>query len=246
MAIAFVQAKNNSAVGTATTVTITTTTGNLLVLVVYEGVNSTSTMSVTDTAGNTWTQVGGYVTSSGDRFAMFYSPGASSVTSVTATWSGGISATVPVVVIEFSGVATGTPLDSNAANPATSSGTTSATSITSGSLSTSTATDVLIFGVGLGVSETGMTADTVHGYTLPAGGTTSNQRATITYKIVSSLQSASTTFVNFNTGTSTRTSIFAAFSDTNQSSQPIYEDDSFNASTNSVLVQQPEPIISVW
>jgi len=244
MAIAFVQAANNSTVGTATTVTITTTTGNLLVLAVYEGVNATSTISVSDTAGNTWTQVNSYVTSSGDRFAMLYSLGASSITSVTATWSGNISATVPVVVIEFSGVATGTPLDSNAGNPATSSGTTNSTTLTSGALTTSNAVDVLIFGLGIGSTTTGMTAGT--NFTLNANATTSNQRCSITYRIVAATQSGATTSDTWNTGSSNRTSIFAAFANVNQSSNPAFEDDSFNASTSFPLIQQAEPIISVF
>lgn len=239
MAIAFVQAANNSTVGTATTVTITTTTGNLLVLAVYEGVNSTSTMSVTDTAGNTWIQAGGYVTSSGDRFCMFYCPNHTSVTSVTATWSGSINATVPVVVIEFSGVATGTPLDANGTNPATSSGTSAATSLTSGSLSTSNANDVLIFGLGIGTTNTGMTPGL--NYTLNTNAKTSNQRCAITYRIVSTTQTNTTTSDSWNTNASSRTSVLAAFADTNQFAF-IPDEDFFS----SPIIPIPDLPVSVW
>lgn len=245
MAIAFVQAANNSTVGTATTVTLTTTTGNFLVLAVYQGVNSTSTMAVTDTASNTWVQAGGYVASTGDRFALFYVPNATSVTSVTATWSGSITATVPVVVAEFSGVATGTPLDSNASNPATNTQTGTHTSITSAALSTSNADDVLIYAVGSGTTITG-TVGAGSNFTLPTRGNTTNNRCFLTYRIVSATQGNATTTPSYSSTTANQGGIFAAFANTNQTVGHPFEDDSFNASTNSVLVVQSEPIISVW
>src|SRR6266849_9370973 len=114
MGLSVVQAKNSQVVGTAVTVTISTTKGNLLVVCAYQGANNTSTLSISDTAGNTWTQAGGYGSASAaSRIAMFYVANAAAVTSVTATWSGSLSATIPCVVYEISGADPSSPFDTS-------------------------------------------------------------------------------------------------------------------------------------
>ncbi len=87
MPLSVVQAQNNEVTtGAAVTVTISTTAGNLLVLLTSEGQNNSSTVTISDSAGQTWTQVNGYVSSNAtNQAAMWYKENSAAVTSVTAT-----------------------------------------------------------------------------------------------------------------------------------------------------------------
>jgi hypothetical protein len=210
----FVKAASNSVVGTATTVTISTTANDAIVVIAYEGVNSTSTLSISDSTGtNTYTQAGGYVTVSGDRFAMFYDCQAAAVTSVTATWSGSISATVPVVVFEISGLAASGCLDPHSGNPVSSTQTNGThSSFASGTLSTTNANDILLFGMGAGTNLSSEAAGS--GFTLPSGGNASNGRAAMIYKVVAATQTNTSTSITFTSTTVQNTGLFAAFSTT--------------------------------
>jgi hypothetical protein len=247
MAIAFVQAKNNQAApnsGVNNTVSITTTAGNLLVLMSYTDKASNLTPTISDSASQTWTQAGSNPTVGNGICTMWYMPNSASVTSVSVAWatySGG--ATTSVVVFEFSGAALSTPLDSNASNPVTSSGAATATSLASGSLSTSNANDVLVYAVG----ENGNQSNSFtvgSGFTLPSGGqVATNGRAAMAYKIVALTQSGATVTMSWSSNVGgDRLGILGAFADTNQGASFVFEDDS------PPQFQPPptEPIISVW
>lgn len=160
---------------------------------------------------NSWLQAGSYVTVSGDRLAMFYAANAAAVSYVTATWSGGIAATVPVVVYEISGAATSNPLDANASNPATSTQTsgTHSSFASSSSLVTNNASDILMFG--MGASTTLSTEAAGSGYTLTSGGNTANGRACMITKIVAASGAQAATSITFTSATVRNTGIFAAF-----------------------------------
>lgn len=218
MALSVTQAASNSTGGTAVTITFGTTTvsGSLIVVICYQGVNSTSTLSISDSASQSgWTQAGTYVSVSGDRFAMFYRPNSAALTTVTATWSGSLSATIPGVAYEIAGAALSTPLDANASNPATSTqanGTHS--SFNSGTLSTNNNNCVLLFGMGAGNNQVAEAGGS--GYTTPTNWNTSNGRCAMSYKIVSTTQSSTSTVITYNAVSTQNVGIFAAFSDTNQ------------------------------
>jgi len=195
-------------------VTTTINATHAIVISAYEGVNNTSTLSISDSTGgsNTYTQIGGYVSSGSDRYAMFYSCSLSAqFTSITATWSGGLSATIPVVVFDITGLASSGCADGNGTNPATSTQTGTHTTFSSGNLSTTQSTDILIFGMGSGTSLNG-SVSAGSGYTLPSNGCTSNQRNCHTYKIVSATQSSVSTSDSYTSTNASQAGIFAAFS----------------------------------
>jgi hypothetical protein len=217
MALSVVQAASASSSGSNTTATFgaTTTAGSLIVVISYQGVDNTTNLVVSDSASQTgWTQVGSYVTVSGDRFAMFYRPNSAAITNVKCTW-GSLNATIPVVAYEIAGAATSSPLDANASNPATSTQTNGThNSFASGTLSTNNANDILLFAMGASVNVVGEAAGT--GYTAPTNWNASNGRCAMQYKIVSATQSSVSTSISFNSVAVQNVGIFAAFSDTNQ------------------------------
>ena len=193
MPLSVVQAQNNEVTtGAAVTVTISTTAGNLLVLLTSEGQNNSSTVTISDSAGQTWTQVNGYVSSNAtNQAAMWYKENSAAVTSVTATWSGGISTRISGMVFEISGAALSGSLDANV----TDTNTGSVTTETSGSLTTTNANDILIYGVRLSSNQTSFTAGS--GYTIPTNG--SANRLGMEYQIVSSVQSGVTASISWST-----------------------------------------------
>src|SRR6266852_3745695 len=208
-----VQAKSNQTVATSTAVTITTTAGNLLVAIAYSDLGSGATFTITDSVGQTWTTVPNTPFGVGNgRMQMWYRPNSASVTSVTVTASG--SGTLPVVVYEINGAATGTPFDANASNAATSSNSATGASLGSGTLSTNNANDILIYGVGENANTSGWTAGS--GYTIATGGSISSGRAAMQSQGVSATQSNGTTTMSWTTAGADRLGIFAAFADTNQ------------------------------
>jgi hypothetical protein len=178
-----------SSAATATTVTISISSGHTAVINCGQGANSTSTATITDSGGNTYMQsASGYSVSTGARASgMWYSYLASSVTSVTCTWTGSLSALVRATVFDVIGTATSSIEDSSVNSSNASSGTT----YTSGSLTTSNANDILLFGTNF----SGGTVTAGSGYTIPSGGQIAggNAHSAMQYQIVSSTQSAVTT-----------------------------------------------------
>jgi len=115
MAIAFIQEADNGSgtTSSSTSVTITSSTfGSLLVVAVYKN-NGTTISSITDNIGNTYTQVpGAHAVGSPapDTTDIWYSANSlSGVTSVTVNF-GSTCFNVPYI-LEYSGVATTSPID---------------------------------------------------------------------------------------------------------------------------------------
>lgn len=201
-ALAVVQAKNNTQTTSASCqVTITTSAGNLIVAAFDQNVNNTQTLSVTDSNSATYTQAGGYASgTTSQRSAMFYLENAAAVTFVKGTW-GSISGRIGGRVFEISGAATSSPLDA----AASTTGAGSATSLASGSLTTTNANDILIVDTAT-TSVNTVAAGT--GYTNPTG--SQSQRGGMSYKIVAATQSGVTTTQSWGT-TSTCSCCFAGF-----------------------------------
>src|SRR5260370_4329534 len=127
-AVTLVQAAQNfSASGsTSITVPISTTAGNLLVIFCMNGGNNTATVSITDSAGQSWTQTtSGYASSaSTNRSAMFSNPNSATVTTVTAPWTAAGN-NVGAIVYEIRGADASTPADASVHSQVSGSGITS-------------------------------------------------------------------------------------------------------------------------
>src|SRR5207248_1165616 len=137
---AFVQIQNNidvsGAAFTSFSVNITTQAGNLLVAFCRESSNGTDNFTVTDSAGQTWTQTSsGYSNESGTgpRSGMFYVANPAAVTSVRVNYATAGGVIKPgIMVFEISGAASSLVADGSVNNGTAASTTTS----TSGSLTT--------------------------------------------------------------------------------------------------------------
>jgi hypothetical protein len=206
-AITVVQSCQTSAVtnGTSATVSCATASGNFLVIETGEVANNTSTVTISDSTGgaNTWLQTASGYASQGatDRHAMFFVPNATGVTSITAAWTGGLSTRINIVVLEVSGMAFSSAEDSSVNNSQVSG-----TTATSGALTTTNASDLLVMGVGINATHTADTAGA--GYTIPANGVSA--RETVQYKIVAVTQAGVTTTMTWTTAATTA-NIFAGF-----------------------------------
>src|SRR5207245_321135 len=106
--ISFVKAaaaQNTASSGiTSLSVPVSTSANDLLVAFVAESGNNSDTMLVSDSAGNTWTNIAYDSYATTNRTGMFYSANAAAVTSVTVTFStaGGVGI-ASMVVYEVSG-----------------------------------------------------------------------------------------------------------------------------------------------
>src|SRR5260370_19798331 len=105
---------------------------------------------------------------------------------------------------EVSGADTSAPGDGSVNSSLTGSG---VTSLTSGSLTTTDANDILIYGARTQSNEATWTAGS--GYNIPVNG--SNTRQGMEYEIVSTTQSGVTTSMSWSSGTPGASGIFAAF-----------------------------------
>jgi acid phosphatase len=213
----FVQVQNNivttTTAQTSLSVNITTGAGNLLVAFCRESSSGTDNFTVTDSAGQTWTQTSsGYKNESdtGPRVSMFYVANSAAVTSVTVhyTTSGGVNKP-GIMVFEISGAASSGVADGSANNGTASNTTTS----TSGSLTPTNANDILIFATDASGNESGWTAGA--GYVIPnnsvtTGGSGSNLRMAMQYTVVTSAQTNTTTGMTY-TNSNWNGNIFAAF-----------------------------------
>ena len=214
--LAVVQVQNNldtsGAAFTSFSVNIATQPGDLLVAFCRESSSTTDNFTVTDSAGQVWTQTAsGYRNeiSTAPRSGMFYIANSAALTSVTVnfTTSGGV--TKPgVMVMEISGAATSGVEDASVSNA-----TASTTISTSGTLTTTNANDILIFATDAGGNQSGWTAGA--GYTIPnnklmTGASGSNLRQAMQYAIVSSTQASATTSMTYSSSF-WNGNIFAAF-----------------------------------
>ena len=145
----FVQCQSNeSTTATATTVTITTSSTHLIYVFTSEHANQTSSVVITDSASQSWTgtQVGSYVGDPGGasfRSSVWVFPNSATLTTVTATWSGSLSTNVDATVCEVSNAPPSSAVDSSATGTASGN----VTSLTSGSLTTTNANDILFYSV---------------------------------------------------------------------------------------------------
>jgi hypothetical protein len=182
---AFVQYAGGTETAAATSLSgtfpVPTTSGDLLVASISEYTGATNPItSVTDTAGNTWTRLAGYNSSGhNSNGEVWYSAGARATTTVTAHTAS--AASMSLVVQEFSGVATTSPVD-------TATGT-SATGLTaaSGSTASSAANDLAVgFVAGHGNAES--VTVTAPGYVAQPQQTTTGSIATVVagYQVLSS------------------------------------------------------------
>lgn len=185
------------------TVNITTTAGNAVCVFSRSPAGSGLTATITDSAGQSgWTQTASGYSADGttDTTAMFCHPNSAALTSVKVTWSG-TGGTIGAVAWEMNGMAASTMEDASV-NNSNGSGTTA----TSGSLTTTNASDILVFA--RGASGTTSSPAAGSGFTLPSG--QSSARVVMTYKIVSATQSGVTTTITW-TSNRTNANIFAGF-----------------------------------
>lgn len=123
-----------------------TTAGNLIVVYVAPGTNEPGTITVSDTAGNQYTAATGTATigvpSCSISQEFFYAAnvnGGSDTVTATTTASYGVN----LIAMEYSGVATSSPVDAQAGNSESSSCPYSSTATTA-SLTTTNANDVIV------------------------------------------------------------------------------------------------------
>lgn len=187
-ALSVVQAAQNAINGTGgVAVTISTSAGNMLAIFTGEGVDNTGTVTITDSASQSWTQAAAGYSRGDGTFTIsgtwWFKPNSAHVTSVTATWS---SATgrKDAIVYEISGAATATAENTSVNNL----NDTVSTTYTSGTFSTTNANDILLFGMRLNGAFTSPAAGS--GATIPTNGTSA--RMITEYKIVAATQTSQT------------------------------------------------------
>lgn len=153
MAISFVaQTETDVTVAaTSSTKSLTTTTGNTLIMLVSIAAGATASLSsVTDSASNTWVipstdpnanPPANFVSGSNTYFAMAYALNATAITSVTVTISA--SKTFSYNVVEFSGILSASAVDQSASVSNSVSG----TPLLTPSITTTNANDLIIGGM---------------------------------------------------------------------------------------------------
>ena len=191
------------------------TTGNLLyVTVMMDTYCGGRTVSVSDTASNSYTQIGTVLDSGFTCQAQFYAKNITGNANnvVAATWSLE-SAHLAISVLQFSGVDSASPLDASATGTATS-----ATLVTSGTFSTATANQVLVAGGASYDYSRTWTADT--GYTIPSGASTEYAVSTAQYQIVSSTQNNVTADLTVSSSSAALSIMVATFKEASGGGSP--------------------------
>ena len=207
-----VKAANHEVTSGATSmVSISIAAGDLAVVWCSESINNTSVASISDSSGgkNVWTQTSsGYVSVSPTAHgAMFYSSLAVPLTSVTCTWSGGINGRVQTVVYDISGAASSGIEDSSVSSTNTNNVTDLFSNASGNTLTTTNANDILLFGIRVTANQTSFAPGT--NYAIQPGA--SGIRSTMSYRIVSSTQSAVSTDISYPTAAINGQGIYAAF-----------------------------------
>jgi hypothetical protein len=189
--ISVVQARSayNSGSGlTSIQTTISSTSGRALIAFIREGSNATDTMQVTDSAGNTWTNVGYASLSGTNRSSLWYCPNANAVTSVTCTFNtGGGITRAAMIVYEAAGV---TSLDVAAA-PKSESG--EFGSYTSNTLTTTVADTLLISATDNGYDIATFTPSGTPTLAFASTGSATTTRTAMAAAVVSSIQTGIST-----------------------------------------------------
>lgn len=168
--------------------------GTLVIVSARENSDSTSTWTITDSAGQTYTQTAsGYIddASTNNRMDVRWTANSANITSVTANF-GVAKATTTILVCFISGAVTSTPEDTST-NSFLSGFVTTINSNSGGSTFTTThASDMLIYVVGMSGGTTSPVVDT--GYTL---GAYSGNRHALEWKTVSSTQTGQFTTLSW-------------------------------------------------
>lgn len=219
------------------TVSKTTTGGNCLVALFAIASSSLTVSSISDTGGNTWTNIAKAVTSgNNNRVEAWYSPNAAAITSITVTMSGGLRCST--LLMEFSGVATSSVLD-----PATAVTTNSASTTTgSPNITTVLAGTVVISGKNHNLATTGSL--TWSGATTNTHvGSAAGRELDSAYKIQTS---AGTESITWTVGsTSLGTLSFGLAAAAGGGSVNIGTASSTGASTSAATVSNQRPVASV-
>ena len=186
-----------------------TTPGSLLVLFTRLGASTTGTWSVTDPLSQTWTPTAsGYSNdaSFAPRSRMDFIANSGSISTVTINFSPDANSPAGIM-LEFSGMATSSVEDSSVNS---NSAGVAATSGTSGSLTTTHASDVLVFGVAL-AGAAGVNCP--FGFMVGSGWSGEPPpvtRACVQYKIVGTTQTGVTTSMGWANSVAS-SSVFAGF-----------------------------------
>jgi len=180
-----------------------TTAGDGLMLFTADSSGTTPTVSITDTAGFTYSQIAcsgtgcttPYIaTTSPATASMFYVAAINTTANtITATWSNNVSMGLAVCEIASSGV--NVSLDPNSGNQvSTTSGSSNVTSLTSAAITTTGTADLLVYCIASNSTESGYTAGTNSqgggSFTIPSS--SNNARLACEYQAASAAQSAST------------------------------------------------------
>ncbi|HEY3358972.1 MAG TPA: glycoside hydrolase family 18 protein [Polyangia bacterium] len=196
---------------TSLAASIATAPGSLLVAFVREGSNTTDSFTVTDSAGQAWTQAGSYGSfNSSNRSGLFYVANSAAVTSVTVRFTTAAGVTRPgLIVYEITGAASAVPLE---AGPVTTVASVARTSITSGALTTLGTSDILLFAVDVSVDQAGTNNGFVPGtgYAFPGTGAGTTPRQALMYQVVTAAQTNVTTAATWSAAGSA-TAWFLAF-----------------------------------
>lgn len=188
----------SSVASIATSTALNVTSGNALVVFCVES-TSTAAITVSDTAGNTFTSVISASPDASHNITGFYAKNVTGNSSDTVTCHFSPNQSfVAIVAIQYSGVATAAPLDASAQGSSSTAGTTA----TTGSFTTAVPNEVIVAGAGWEASPT-FTAGS--GYTIE--GATGNTLA-VEDEEVTSIQSSVTSSM---TSSSSAAWMIAAF-----------------------------------
>ena len=203
------------------------TSGNLIVIGIRYN-SSTATCSISDTAGNTYTQAGSYILNGTDRISMWYAKNTIGNANNVVTVSLSVSCTYRYASsIQVSGLDIINPLDT------TASGTVSnGTVITSGSFTTSTVKEIIISMAQVASIAGSWTAGT--GYTKQVD---SYQNVTsMQYKVVSEIQTSVTTSMTNTNSADLKSIIVATFKELEQTTTSFGEYLGAGAGTTKLLL----------
>lgn len=232
------------------------TTGNLLVAAILS-IDAVTITSLTDGNSNTWTLAGTALSNPGSgqlRFAYVVGPTVSTtMTGPTVNFTGSNSSGDTIVFYDITGAAT-SPFDSTAGNPhATGTdSTTTAHNITTVSITPSTANG-LIFSM-FGLANPGpcdaVTPGTFMACTASpeanSGDMDENNGWGLEYNANTSSRTYLYHFPATGGGAGAWAASAVAFEAPAAGAGIPFEDESFNPSTQAVLIKQAEPVISVW
>jgi hypothetical protein len=193
LAVAQAQSAQGSSGGAATTPALTTTSGNLIVAIITNNAGAWGATPISDSKGNTWTQVNLDTTSSPSRIGVYYAKNITGGASHTFSAAAIASIFVSIAIIEISGASATAPFTTGeqALGPRQTTTTYTGTTYT-----TATANSILIGGCVHDDSNDAITAGTITPgtYTIPTNGSkpdgTTLEPVAIAYLIVSATTTA--------------------------------------------------------